>query len=451
MEPLTAAGLGSGLDIKSLVDQLVAAERQAPTERLNLAEARVNREISSVGKVKAALAEFKDVLETLGDLKKFQQRQASVSDEGLLAVTAGSSAAPASYSVEVLALAERQKIASQSFADSATPLGYGSLTITADGEAVVIDISQELNTLADIRDAINGADTNPGVVASIVNAVDGARLILTGSDSGSAKSFSVVSSGGDGGLAVLDYSIGTPGTYTEIAAASDAAIKIDGFDVTSANNSVIGAIDDVTLELLEAEPGNTFTFEVSLNQQASRDILGSFVGAYNALAGTIRKETEFDAEKGLSGALLGDSLTRGIQDALRRELSAVVNDASLPFNTLAEIGIVTTSAGNLEIDAERLNDAFATDFDGLGRLFSEDGGIATKLLARVDTFLDSDGQIESREGRLRSRLDDLGGARERLDQRLESVRRRFELQFNAMDLFISQLNTTSQYLAQQLG
>jgi flagellar hook-associated protein 2 len=451
MEGLTASGLGSGLDIKALVDQLVAAERQAPNDRLNLAEARVNREISSIGKIKSALAGLKDVLEKLSDPAKFQVRKVSVAEEALLSVSADSEAAPASYSIDIQSLASRQKIASSAFADAATAIGYGTLSISVGGAAFNVEISEEANTLADIRDAINSATTNTGVVASIVVADDGARLVLTGRETGSSNTFSVTSSGGDGGLAAFDYAIGTPGSYTEIAAAADAVVIVDGFTVTSASNTVTGAIEGVTLTLLKADPGNAFEFDVALDKDASKVTLSELIGAYNGVATAIAKETEYDAEAGLSGALLGDSTVRGIQDALRRGLSSIVGDSSSAYRTLAEIGVVTTAKGRLDLKSDRLDAAFASDFDGIGRLLAGEDGIASRLLERVEAYLASDGQIEGREDRLRGRLDDLKEDRERLEQRLEAVRKRYQLQFNAMDLFVSQLNTTSQFLAQQLG
>lgn len=438
------------MDIKALVEQLVAAERRPANDRLNLAEARVKREISSIGKLKSALAAFKDVLARVSDLSKFQQRQAAVSDEARLSATASSAAVPGSYSVEILALASRQKIASEAFAAADTVVGGGTLTIEVNGESVAIDIDSEASTLVDIRDAINDASDNPGVSASIVTGSAGARLVLTSRDAGAGGVFSVTGSGG-GGLEVLDYSTSAPGTYTEIAAAEDASLLIDGFAVASDGNTVAGAIDGITLDLLTAEPGTTINLNVSLDQQASRQILADFVASYNVLVNTIKKETEFDLEAGLRGALLGDSTTRGIQDSLRRELSRVVEDAGLSFSTLAEVGIVTTATGNLEINEARRDAAFATDFDGVGRLFANEGGIGTTLLSLVERFLGDTGQIGTREDRLRSRLDDIGDSRERLDRRIEAVRRRFEQQFNAMDRLISQLTSTSQFLAQQLG
>lgn len=449
-EPLTAAGLGSGLDVKALVDQLVAAERQAPSNRLNLAEARANREVSSIGKLKSALAEFRDRLESLTNTDEFIGRKTSVSVEETISLSADTDSATGTFEVEIASLAEGQKVATQASADVATAVGYGTLTISTASAIVEVEIDQEANTLADIRDAIAAVSADTGVNASIVNADDGARIILTGAE-GSVNTFSIAASGGDGGLAALDYAVGTPGTYTEITAAADAVITIDGFTVTSEGNTVAEAIEGVTLDLLKADPGNPFTVTIEGDADKSNLALTSFVGAYNLLASTIKSETSFNADSGESGALLGDSLIRRIQGTVRSALSEISDDTSAEFRTLAEIGILTTSDGRLELDDAKLSDAIATDINAVAELFAGEGSIGEKLLASVSSYVESDGFIEAREDRLRDRLDVISESRERLELRMESVRERLQRQFNAMDSLVAQLGTTSQFLAQQLG
>jgi flagellar hook-associated protein 2 len=132
-------------------------------------------------------------------------------------------------------------------------------------------------------------------------------------------------------------------------------------------------------------------------------------------------------------------------------LSRVVNDSSLTFTTLSQVGIQTTIDGKLEIKAEVLDAAVAEDFDAIAALFNSPKGVATRMDELVSTMLGTDGQIESRELRLRGQIEDIGEDRERLDARMQSVRARLEAQFNAMDRLVAQLNTTSQFLAQQLG
>ncbi|MDH3511597.1 MAG: flagellar filament capping protein FliD [Gammaproteobacteria bacterium] len=451
---ISAQGIGSGLDIGGIVEQLVAAERAPVGNRLNLQEARANSELSAIGTLKSGLATFRDAVATLSDLAEFQKRTTAVDVEGLISGIATSAAVPGSYDIEVLSLASIHKLASQAFADTVTPIGTGTLSITVDGQTSDIDIVDGTNTLADIRNAINAAGDNPGVLATIVTADDGAHLIVTSQDTGVDQEITITASGGDGGLTVFEFDPGPgpPDPMTEQQSASDASLEIDGFAITSARNTVSNAIDGVTIDLLGAAPGTLTTLQIGLDQDAAKAAVNTFVDAYNELVGTIAELTAFDAENNIAGPLLGDATTRGVKSALRRELSESVSNTGAVFSTLAEIGITTQTDGTLELDDDKLTAAISSDFDAVGQLFAQtDNGIAVRMDAILGIVLDGDGQIESREGTLQERLERIADQREVLDRRMEAVRERLQRQFNAMDQLVAQLNNTSSFLSQQLS
>ncbi len=449
---LTATGLGSGIDVGGLVEQLVAAERQPVSNRLNLREARANAELSALGQFKSALASFQDSLDALGELDKFQQRITSVGDDTLISATANAEAVPGSYRLQVLSLATSHKLASGAFASSDTLVGDGTLTISVGGNSTDIVIAPGSGTLANIRDAINGAPDNPGISATIVNAADGAHLVLNAAETGAANTISISASGGDGGLAqlVFDPQSGS-NPMTELEAATDASITIDGFPVNSASNQLDGAIEGVTIDLLDTAPGVDVELVVAFDVPAAEAAVGSFVNAYNELIDTIKQVTSFNAETGEAGPLLGDSVVRGVRDSLRRELGSAFDIPGASFRTLADIGITTQSDGRLELDSTRLGDAIAESFDGVGELFASSEGVAVALNAQLEQVLGSTGPIDLRETRLKDQIELISNQRTRLDERMERVRERLLDQFNAMDRLISSLQNTSTFLAQQLG
>lgn len=450
---ISAPGIGSGLDIAGIVDQLVAAERAPAGNRLDANAARANTELSAIGKLKSALATFREALANLADLDEFQQRTVDFDTEGVFSAATTSAAAPGFYDIEVVALATNHKLASQAFVDTATAIGTGTLSITVGGATSDIEILDGANTLADIRTAINEAEDNPGVIATIVTAEDGAHLIVTSRDTGVSEEISILASGGDAGLAVFDWDAATgTGSMNEIQAAADAQIDVDGFKINSGSNSIAGAIEGVTLDLESAAPGSPVRMTVGLDNNAAEQSVDKFVDAYNEVLGTISELTAFDTETQIAGPLLGDATTRGIKSSLRRELTAVVPDTGAIFSTLAEIGITTESNGTIELDSEKLSAAISSDFDAVGRLFAKaDNGIAVRMDSILESILDPDGQIESREDALKERLDRIEDQREVLDRRMEGVRERLRLQFDAMDRLVAQLNNTSSFLSQQLA
>jgi len=451
---VSAPGVGSGLDINGLVQQLVAAERLPVANRINLAEARTNGELSAVGQIKSSLASFQDTLEVLKDIDNFQRRTVSLSNEDFISASATSAAVKGSYDVEVQQLATAQKLTSIAFADSESPRGTGLLTLSLGTESFAVNIVDGENSLAGIRDAINDAADNPGVLATIVNADDGARLILTADETGSTNQITSTATGGDGWLTWINFDpLAGSNPMIELEAAQDSIALIDGFTVTSAGNSIDGAVEGLDINLLAAELGTTTRIDIGFDNAAANEALTAFVNAYNSLASTIDEVTAFDSESGVAGALLGDSIVRDIESALRRELSSVVGNPSQdPFTMLAEIGITTDLSGKLEINGEISADAIELDFDGVGRLFADaDEGIAVRLDAIVSTMLESTGTINQREERLSSRLEDLTEQRERLDDRMIQVEERYFAQFSALDTLLAQFSSTSSFLTSQLA
>jgi flagellar hook-associated protein 2 len=459
---ITAAGLGSGLDIKSLVEQLVSAERQPVANRLALQEAKANAQLTALGRVKSALSGFRTAAEALSDIDDFQQRKTTVSNSRFLSATATSAAEPGGYAVAIQSWASAHRLVSGPFASAGSVVGEGQLVIGSGADSVQIEITSANNTLAGIRDAINGASGNPGVRASIVTGADGAHLILTATETGVANALTLDAVAVGSPLEALEFGTGTTNSLTESAAAADAEVTIDGLSVTSATNRIEGAIDGVTLELLQPDLSDVdldnLTFpipvqvDVDYDLDASRQSVSQFVTAYNSVITTINEVTAYNSEAKTGGALLGDAATRAIKESLRQILGSTVGGASDPFVTLAEIGISTETNGKLKFDTTRFNAAVEQDFDGVGRIFADESlGIAPRVEALLAQILGDDGRLDVRESTLKTRLEDIGDRRESLELRMEQVRKRYTAQFNSLDQLVNRLNQTSSFLTNQLG
>ncbi len=452
MASIVSTGIGSGLDIAGIVQSLVAAEGQPVETRIGLQEARAQAKLSAFGSLKSALSDLRDKLEIMKSADKFLVRKATSSDENVFTASADTNALPASYSLEVVQLAQAQKLTSGAFADSDTVVGTGTLTVDVAGTSMDLVIDGTNNTLAGIRDAINDSTDNPGVSATIVNADSGSYLILTADSTGAANTITVTQAGGDGGLAALEYDPPNGlNSLTETLAAQDAQVRIDGFDVMSASNTISGAIDGVTITVTEDSGGSSEQLTVENDETAARALVGDFVESYNALITTLDSLTDYDAEAELAAPLLGDATIRGIRDQIRRELSTAVSDIDADFSTLTEVGIETQLDGTLTIDDDALSAVLADNFVKFGQLFSTTDGFGVRLFDLADGFLDSDGIIETRTKGLETQIDGLADERESLNERLASLETRLLRQFNALDSLLAQLSSTSNFLAQQLS
>ena len=450
MATLTSTGLGSGLDINSIVEQLVSAERAPAANRLTQRESKANEELSALGKFKSALATFKDSVAKLTDADTFQGRTVTVEDDEVFTATADSASLPGTYSVEVMNLASAQRLRSIGFGDATSAIGTGTLAITVNGQTANILISTPANSLNDIRDAINESADNPGVRATIVNASDGAHLIISATETGAAHAITIAVSGGDGGLASLAYAAGAPANpMLELQAAADANVVIDGFPVTSASNAISDAIDGVTINVASARPGTMLDLSIEYDPEGAKTSVAGFVTAYNKLIDTVTELTRYNVDTRDAAPLLGDATVRGIRDQLRREISSSLDSGI--FTTLASIGVTTATTGKLVVDATKLGDAIDADFDAVSTLFSGTGGLATRLEDIAEATLGSGSTITTREDALKTTLKTITSQRETLEERIERVRARLLDQFNAMDRLLGQLKNTSSFLSQQLS
>lgn len=450
MPTLTTSGLGSGLDIKSIVEQLVAAERAPQANRLTKRESTANQELSSLGKLKSALAGFKDALAKLTDTATFQGRTVKVGDDKVLTAAANATSLPGNYSVEVINLATAQRLRSIGFGDAITAIGTGTLAITVNGQTANIVIDSAASSLNDIRDAINGSAGNPGVRATIVKASDGAHLILSATETGAANAITVAVTGGNGGLAPFAYAAGAPANpLLQLQAAADANVVIDGFPVSSSGNTISAAIDGLTINLVSAKPGTTVNVSVDYNPEGAKSSVAGFVTAYNKLIDTVTELTRYNVDTRDAAPLLGDATVRGIRDQLRREISQISKTGT--FTSLAAIGVSTQTTGKLAVDATKLGNAIDTDFDAVGAVFAGTTGLATRLDTITGASLSSASTISTRELALKTSLKTITTQRQTLDGRIEQVRSRLLDQFNAMDRLLSQLKNTSAFLTQRLG
>ncbi|MEL7537865.1 MAG: flagellar filament capping protein FliD [Pseudomonadota bacterium] len=452
MVGIVSTGIGSGLDVGGLVGQLVAAEAAPAETRFARQEAGILAEVSAYGSLKSALSQFQTEVENVGDNDALLGRLASFQENDFFSVSVDSTAPPASFDLTVQSLATSQRLASGAYTDANSAVGYGQLTIRNGASAFVIAIDQSAATLVDIQDAINNAEGNTFVRATLVNADGGTTLSLSALETGAGGELTIEASGGDGGLSALTYDSGSDtGSLTEIRGGSDAIVTIDGLTVTSSSNTIGNAVEGVSIELLAADPGTSRAVSIDYDQNALRENVDKFINAYNALVDVFKTQTSFDAETNTAAALLGDSTLLTIEQQLRREITAVQGDVLQPVRSLADIGITLDVEGKATLDAETFDAAVADGFVAIGQLFSGTDGLANRLGGRLDEYLADTGPIETRTEGLNATIDDIAEQREALNERLVSLEARLLSQFNALDSLISQLSNTSEFLTQQLS
>jgi flagellar hook-associated protein 2 len=455
MAGIQATGISSGLDIAALVSQLVAVERQPLDARLGRRASAVNVELSALGALRGALAKLRDGLAPLRSTDAFAVRSATSANEDVFKASATAAITPGTYDIEVASLASAHRLASAAFATGGGAyVGSGTLTISVGGDPFSVEVPADRGALADIRNAINAAADNTGVTASIINEVGGSRLVLTARQTGAAATIEVTQSAGDGGLAALTFDPDAPlaGGLSQTTAAADARVYINGFEHRSATNSVSGAVEGLTLTLRAADPGSSYLLTIANDTGAVAERIRQFTRDYNAAARVFADLQRFDPASGAAGALIGDSLVRGLESQLRRDVTgALAPTTPGGYSSLASLGIRTDAGGQLVIDESRLSAALAADIDGVAALFGAGTGIAARTFAGLETALSGEGALSSRTETLNRQAREIGLEREAVDRRMETVEARYQAQFSALDRLLAQLQSTSSFLTQQLS
>ncbi len=429
---ITAAGVGSGIDVESILTQLNELERE-PVNTLNEKRAALDVELSAYGKVKSALSSFQDSVTTLGSDQKFGAFVATSSDEEVFTAVASDGEVAQNVDIEVLSLASNHRLASAAYASADSAVENGTMKFSAGDNAFDIVIDDSNNTLTGLRDAINDLEDNTSVSASIIKVDGGSRLILTAKQAGTAGIIDVTRE--------PNFPLGdTDAGFTQATEAADASLIVHGFTVTSSSNTITDAIEGVTLNLTGVGK-STVTSE--RDTTSLRESVDAFVTSYNAMAATLTELSTSD--------LQGDQLPRGIDSRMRAAFQGAVDLGNGDSTSALDLGFTFDRYGTLSIDDSVFNEALDAGVNRYVAAFAdEDNGLASRFNDLVDEYTQSGGVIAIREDGVDTRKSTIDDQIDRLEYRLEKISARTRAQFTAMDLAVTNLNNTSGYLASQL-
>ena len=474
---IQSLGVGSGLALDDLVQQLLTAERQPKEERLNAKEERIEAEISGLGQIKSKLSDFKDAVDELRSDNGINGREPTITnpseDNDVLSAEASNSALRGSYEVVVEQLAAGSRITTDAgaFTSSSDPVltsGSGSLTFDVGGsKSFTIDVTAGMSLTA-LREKINNSDENFGVTANIIDTGTGAgpRLVFSSSETGDGNDLVITN---DTGAAELDRLSTTGGTNNisaaNIESARNALAYIDGIEVQSSSNEFENTIQNVSFEVNEVSPkdaaGDFLATKLSIgyDKEGLDKKIRDFVDNYNALIDEIKTLTRYgESELEEDGALAGDSLLRGIQSGL----ASIVGDnvSSSALGGLFQIGIEFDDDGKLEIGStdfglgtgeDRLEDALEDSFDEIAKLFTDpDEGIATRLYEFSKEYTSYSGLISLRERAAKDDREDLYDQRETLELRMLNYEEILRDKYLNLDQTVAQLNQTGSALLASL-
>lgn len=461
MPLFTSAGVGSGLDLESIISSTLQATDQPKQVKFNRQESQYDAELSALGAVKSALSKFDDVVSKLSDSDLFDKRVANLTQPesgDLISFSSTDNSTNGSFDVEVIDLAQGSRAVSANGAftssDQVINTTESTLSFAAGDKSFDLTIAAD-STLEDIRQQINDSADNFGVTANIINTGTEAKLVFNSDVTGTGNDLSVTNDNAElDALSTQAFGGGAGGM--SIAAedqAADAQIEIDGIVATSSSNTFTDVIQGSTITALKESVNNETTqVEIARDREGVSKLIDEFVKAYNGVVDIMDKATAFDASNGNSAPLNGDSLVRGLKNQMVNVLTSNVEGAG-DFSNLFDIGLSLNEDGKLEKDnlVRSVDEAMDEDFNAFGKIFSNESGIASRFEGLMDNYIESQGAITFREDSLNQRLDGIEEDRLAHDYRMQQMEARLREKYSGLDVMLAQMQSTQSFLSAQLG
>lgn len=442
MSMISFGGLATGLDTGSIVSQLVELKR-IPIYRLEDRKKGFQNQISALSGLKAKLTALQEASKTLDSAREFSSLKSTSSDEDYVTVDASSDAAPGSYDIRVLSLAQTQKDVSQGYDSLNDSVGTGILSFTVNGETTDLNLVG-YTSVESLAGLIN--DNVDGMSASIIN--DGSenggyRLVISGEEAGSAGAFTVDASGISGGSTPI---------FTNSQPALDASLEVDGIPITATSNNSDEIISGLTINLLDisvnedTELDKTIHINVGIDTEGMAEKVKGFVDAYNDMFSFIEEQG------GAEGDLRSNPTLRAVASRIENIFSSSLSGGLGDITHFSQIGISRSSGSRqLTFNEEDFLEALDDDFSGVRDLFIEREGNLGKTYL-IDTAIEN--MTDSIDGLFKISTDSLNKKIEYTDQGIERYERSvaayqltMERKFTAMEMMVSQLQAQGSYLS----
>jgi flagellar hook-associated protein 2 len=462
---ISSATTGSTLDVPTLVSQLMTVARQ-PIDTLNTKTASYQAQISALGTVQSKMAAFQTAAQALGSSSSSSLLAATAtsSDTTSLSATADSSSIAGSYTLNVTKLAQAQSLVAIGQTSSTATIDAGtSTTVTFDfgtttgstfvsngGGTKSITIDSSNNTLQGIRDAINAAGM--GVTATVVNDGSGTpyRLALT-SSSGASNSMKITTNGAGNGVDnLLAYDPAGTKKMAQTVAPQDAVFDVNGISITKSSNTVTDAIPGVTLTLTNPST-KAVTLTVARDTAAVSTAVSNFVTAYNDLYSLMKTDAAYGSSSTTTSpsVLAGDATLRSLQMQMRSMASTAVSSGTL--TNLFQVGLTFTADGTMQLDSAKLSSAMATNFSDVANLFNSATGFGTRFAQFATSALSVDGSLATHTSSINSKISDISDQVATLESRMTALQAQYNAQYSALDMLLTSMNSTSNYLTSQFN
>ncbi|MFA7383740.1 MAG: flagellar filament capping protein FliD [Desulfurivibrionaceae bacterium] len=441
---ISTLGVGSGLELQSILEQLKEVDQQVITRKESEVDA-LAVQLNEFTVVNNKLLTMKSSALNLSLSSSFLSRSSTSSSESVLTATVADGVTAQSPSVTVDRVAAKSTWMTGGNASDTTVINPTEENVTVaytmDGKDVTVTVPPG-TTLAGLADLLNEGTNNPGVTASIIN--DGSspnpyKLVLKANATGSESEIDITTPWMD---------IAQHGATGE---ALNAKVTIDGVSYQRQSNTISDVLSGITMNL---KGTGMSTVSVVNNDASVKEMIVGFVAAYNDAVQEIAKNTAYDEETKDFGILARTTmrdLPYALQDLMTSNVTA---DSEGLVTTLFDLGLEFDRDGSITIDETVLSAAISEAPDSVAAFFLGDDdqeitGMADKVNDYLRELTSGSGQVAAEKTAAQTRIDDL---ELRIEAETERLDRRYEVltkQFVELDSYMSQMKSMGSYLTGQ--
>lgn len=346
MSSIQLPGLNTGIDTKTLVDQLMQIEQR----RLKVYQQRIDKKRqlqTAVNELQGKLNGFKNALAELTNSNQLKGFRAVSSNSDKLTATASGNAHEGSHTVQIKQLATANRWVHNGFKYASSYVGQGTFILRYNAKELIIQTTAT-TTLQDLVNLINNDPNNPGITASVLKYDDGSgnpyHLVLNGRQSGSDYQVVIANTNAEihKAASTLTTRGGNAALTTKISDLND--FSGQGINFLNVNQVVISGTDHNGVAVNQTIPINPYT--------TLADVIEQIEAAYN-------NSVEVTLDEGRLQIV--DKISGTSQMTLSLSFNTPTQSAVLAFNQASAGGTINASIASLVaanfVETQRAQDA----------------------------------------------------------------------------------------------
>ncbi len=442
----TVLGLGSGMDLQSIIDKLVKADSQ-PLLLAQSKKVEYQTYLENFNTLENKLLTLaNDANKAISD---FTTQTVTVSDDSMAQASITGSPTSGVHNITVNTLAQGQTWISNEDVSSETDSiasGTGSFTYKiGDKEySVALDSNLASSTPTTLQEFVNAINNNgSGLQASLIYDGSGYKVVLK-TPEGTENNLTIVEND-----TTLTFGDGNGGT-TPAEDSSDADLTIDGISVTSHSNTLNDYIPGISLELKKT---GSFSLYIQTDYSTLATDMENIVKDYNNIMKYINDNSNYNDQTNVGDAFFCNTTIEDVENRLSNIFTNLYGSLGTQYNSLVDIGINYEKDGTIDFDSSKFLNAINSDFKGVEKMLVEtstgaEDGFLNVLHSTIDDITSPTGSIELEKNYLNGRIDSLQDQIEAIQKQLDDERKMLTLTFSQMDEYIGSLKSQSNYMEQ---